>query len=171
MTKHSLQRVVSICVTCAAALATIGCATFEIPDPPVEDVAPRRTERLERGAASFEQQHADAQFQAALSAWRNGDPAGCQQLLEKLLADAPNHLSGRLLLADLYLESNQLEAAEQNLLTLVQQYPHAAQVHHSLGLLCGELNRPQDSFFHLQRAVEIAPENRVYRETLALFAE
>jgi len=169
MNKNSPTRTVLLCATSAATLAIIGCANLEIPDAPVEDIAPQRAERLDNGVTAFKQQHDDAQFKAAMSAWQNGDPAGCQGLLEKLLARSPEHFAARSLLADLYLENSQLEMAERHLLTLLEQDPNVAQVHHSLGLLFEELGQSENSLFHLQRAVELAPGNQIYAETLALF--
>lgn len=58
--------------------------------------------------------------------------------------------------------SNKLRQAEAYLLTLLEELPDEAWVHHQLGAVITDWDRPRANV-HLRRAVELAPDNLDYR--------
>jgi tetratricopeptide (TPR) repeat protein len=155
----------ALCVTfIAMTTALVGCAGgFQLWKPVVENAAVERTERERDMIEDFSQRRDDAQYQAALQSWASGDPRSCRELIEKVLERNPKHKEARQLMADLYLDEGSQEAAKEILDQLLIEFPNDAPIHHSLGLLYEAMNNSDASLRHLGRAVELEPENELYR--------
>ena len=113
----------------------VGCASFPHSKDPTAVEAESREDRKAAVIENFERRRDQTQYQAALSRWNQGDPAGCEKLLVSLVARRPDIRDARRLLADVCLDHDDLPAAEAHLRILLEQDPDDAQTHHSLGLL------------------------------------
>ena len=142
----------------------VGCAGgFKLWKPIVENAAVERTERERELVEDFSQRRDYAQYQAALQSWESGDPRNCREQIEKVLERNPNHKEARQLLADLHLDEGSQDAAKRILEQLLIEFPNDAQIHHSLGMLHEAMNNTDTSLRHLSRAVELDPDNELYR--------
>jgi len=124
------------------------------------EVSPQTPEKL---VEDFSRRRDNAQYLAALQNWESGDPRGCKELVDKLLARNSKHKEARQLLADLHLEQGDYQAAKAVLDQLLTDFPNDAHIHHSLGLLFETMNDVDASLRHLHRAVELEPENEFYQ--------
>lgn len=143
--------------------AMSGCAGVDPIQPASDTPGAERTKRQRELIDDFSQRRDHAQYQAALQNWDAGDPAGCRGLVNKLLERNPGHKEGRQLLADLYLDDGAPHRAKEVLDQLVAEFPNDAQIHHSLGLLSETMGDHDSAVQHLSRAVELEPENELYR--------
>ena len=139
-----------------------GCARFQLPEAPIEDISETRQQRNNEAVGRFERRRDDAQYQAAISRWKSGDRAGCQSLVESLLVRNSRHRQARLLLADLYLDSQDVPAATQQIQLLLEQFSDDAQAHHSMGLLMELAGQDEKAVYHFRRAAELDPSNELY---------
>ena len=156
-------RVTVVVVLCAGFWFAAGCAAVKLPPPPTENIASQRAERHEDTVEEFEARRDEVQIQAALAAWRHGDLHGCESLVLRLLGRNPQHEEGQLLLADVYLQLNKVDAAKRQLLQVIAEHPESAQAHHSLGLLLLAMSQERDALFHLQRATATRTGKRTVR--------
>ena len=148
-----------------AAIILAGCAGVELPQPPIADVAPQRDERRDEAVRQFEQQRDDAQYQTALHRWEQGDAAGCETELARLLQRNPEHQRGQLLMADVLMSQGRVANAEAGLRTAVENDPNWESLL-ALGLLLETSGRRPEAISHLRRAATLAPNNVVLREAL-----
>lgn len=145
-----------------------GCAGAKMQKPGLRDIdlATKETEMSPAETIQvYDQRRAEALYQAACTRWQDGDATTCEQNLVKLLEFQPNHRAGRLMLADLFLATGRTPAAEQLLEQLLATNPNDAQVHHSMGLLYDSIGRADKSLSHLEKSVQLAPENKLYSLT------
>ncbi len=147
---------------------TTGCAGVRLspPQSPASDVAPNREDRKEAVAQDFGERRVEAEFRAALSRWNQGDATGCETLLRQILKRRPHNHEARQLLADLYVERGDTEAALAELSALLDILPDSAQAHHAMGLLLDSLDRHQEAVVHLRKAAEFEPGNDLYKSCL-----
>jgi tetratricopeptide (TPR) repeat protein len=143
------------------AASAAGCASGFFPKPKAEDVAVAQEQRHEEVVAAFEEKRDQAQFQAAMIRWREGDAAACRELTEKLLARNPRHRGGRLLRAELNLIDEKPELALADIEKLVAEHPRDAEVCHMLALLFEATGKRAEALAHFERAAELAPESEV----------
>lgn len=162
MTTKSMT-MLAICGWCCA--AALGCASntlggFGGEKNLLRDFTPegRREEAIE----NFAHRRQSVEYSAALSRWNVGDVAGCEAVLKTLLQRNPGDRQARRLLADVCLERSDLAGAEAHLRALLESDPEDAQSHHSLGLLLEEADLPEESLWHLDRAVALDPHNELY---------
>lgn len=138
----------------------VGCASW--PKPSIQDVAVEQKKRKGELIESFEKKRDTAQFEAAMVRWREGDMAGCSELVNKLLDRTPEHRSGRLLRAELRLIEDKPQLAISDIESLVETEPEDAEAEHMLGLLLEAADRPQDALAHYERAAQLAPDSEVF---------
>jgi predicted Zn-dependent protease len=148
------------CIVLAASAA--GCASGFFPKPKAEDVAAAQEKRHEEVVAAFEQKRDSAQFEAAMVRWREGDAAGCRELIEKLIVRNPKHRGGRLLRAEINLLDEKPELALADIEKLVAENPQDAEACHMLALLLEATGRQAEALVHFERAADLAPESEVF---------
>lgn len=141
-----------------------GCAAWreQLQSPSIEE---QRQQRRAEAVHSFEQHRDEAQLQAALDRWSQGDAAGCEARLRGLLARQPQSTEIRLRLAELLWSKGDAAQAEAELNQILAAAPGHAESHHVLGMLLAEQNRLNESRTHLARAVELDPSSDIFRET------
>lgn len=139
-----------------------GCASFPHSKDSTAVKAETREERKAAVVENFERRRDQTQYQAALSRWNQGDPTGCEKMLEALVARRPDFRDARRFLSDVCLDRNDLPAAESHLRILLEQDPEDSQTHHSLGLLLEETGRREEALHHLDRAVALEPNCELY---------
>lgn len=152
-----------------AMLLLSGCTALKTLKLPMGDVRPQRLERNDDVAGSYKIRRNDAQFAVATELWQKDDGPACEAALMTILERDPRHRDARRLLADLYVEREQLPAARGQLDQLLHHYPDDAQAHHSLGMVLESLGEPEQALKHLDRAAELEPANELYalsRQTL-----
>jgi len=143
-------------------ILSTGCASNKPVVSFSEDISPQRKEREVKVADELKQRRDNAQLEAALSQWRQGNSAKCEQTLLMLIQRTPNHPLARRTLADLYVATERPQQAMLQYRQLLAQDPDDAMAHHSLGLLLDTLGKTSESEQHLTRAIELDPTNEVY---------
>jgi predicted Zn-dependent protease len=144
------------------ALIMSGCRLVGLQVPTIGDVHAERQDRHEKVVSRFERKRSGAQYQAALSRWRDGDTERCRQDLETLLRRDPQHRDARLLLTELYLLIEQPTAAESLMQGLLAESPNDAQVHHTMALVLDAVGRPNEALAQFQWATDLDPDNEIY---------
>lgn len=147
-----------------ASLLPTGCAAWRAKLQPPTTTQQRQQRRVD-AVQNFEEHRDEAQLQAALDRWSQGDVAGCETRLRALLARHPQNTAVRLRLAELLWTAGEAPQAETELLQVLVALPEHAEAHHLLGMLLAEQNRLSEARTHLSRAVELEPVNELYRET------
>jgi predicted Zn-dependent protease len=82
-----------------------------------------------------------------------GDPLGAARMLEPIVEAEPHNAAVRQLLARAYFNSAQLNRAEAQLRTLVEQDPSDHYAHHVLGRTLERAGRFREALPHLRLAV------------------
>lgn len=141
---------------------TVGCASLDLPDPPVEDVAEKRQARTEEAVQEFEKQRDFAEFQAALARYQRDDVKGCEEGLQRLLQRNPDHRNARLLMAEVDLATNRAQAAFGQVEEALQAHPNDAQVQYTTGLLLETTGQSAGALAYYRRATELDPNNELY---------
>ncbi|MBX7167602.1 MAG: tetratricopeptide repeat protein [Pirellulales bacterium] len=106
--------------------ASAGCQLPKALQSKIPDVAPEREARREDAITEFEQRRNDAQFQAAIGRRAERDWDGCRRELIALLERDPEHLAGRLMLAEVLLEQGQADAAMSHVQFVLDREPDNA---------------------------------------------
>jgi tetratricopeptide (TPR) repeat protein len=154
-----------------ALLAPAGCASWPAFKAAVPDVAPMRKARSAQLIKEYEQHRDEAQYQAALSAWKQGNSEGCQELITTLLERNPEHRGARLLMVQLHMLEQEFTEARAEADKLAHDLPADAEVLHVQGLVCeaaGELEQAEKCY---RRAVELNPKDQTFAASLASIAE
>ncbi len=127
---------------------------------------PANSKPREEIVRDFEKKRDQMQFEAALARWKEHDPQGCREAINRLLARDPQHHDALLLLADVNLVDQRPQDSLPAIEKLARQYPDNAEVHHALGMLLEASNRPADALGYYRRAVELQPKNKLYALSL-----
>ena len=128
--------------------------------------SPKPPVRKEEALRQFEQKRDDAQYEAAVAQWRQGENEACRELLTKLLARNPDHLQARLLMSEYHLlNTTPLEAMEHAKLAIARN-PNDAQANHSLAVVLDAQGSTDSALPYYLRAVELAPNNEVFKLSL-----
>lgn len=124
-----------------AAGLLVGCAS-----PPrlpvVEDVHPQRLERQEAVVRQFNAQRDQAEYAAALDAWRQRDVADCRERLERLLSRNSGHRAAALLWAEVALAEQTPQTALPHLERVAAERPDDAEVQRALVRLDDAARQP-----------------------------
>jgi tetratricopeptide (TPR) repeat protein len=136
-----------------------GCAGWKGGRTPVPDVKPLREDRAKEAIAEFEKERNAAQYQAALSSWKQGNVTGCREALEKLLTREPDRRDARMLLAEVHLINEEFDQAQAIVQKLIDQDPKDAHAQHTLGLLLEVQGKQREAVACYERAVQLAPED------------
>ncbi len=141
-------------------LPLTGCAGLQ---KPVKEGQPiSNGERRRAAVEQFEQSRDYAQLQAAKSRLECGDNKGCREALAQLLARNPRQLEGRLMLAEVLLSDQQLDAAEEQFRKAAELQPNDARIEHGLGPALEAQGRSAEAIAQFQRALELAPQDELY---------
>jgi len=96
----------------------------------------------------------------------NGDPASAERAIARALELWPDSPTAANLRADLLMELGRRAEARTLFLDLVRRHPVLASAHYGLGVLLIEDGNPSLAAEHLQRALELAPDNPDIRKKL-----
>ena len=154
------RRLAHIALLLVASSPLPGCVMQRNPAP--EDKGDESLLSTETSTELFQLRCDESLLQAAVARWRDGDAAGCRMLLERLLNRNPDHLSARMMLADLHASRGDITAAENQFRWIIQRNPDNPQAHHSLGVLLETSGRPEQAAMHLQTAARLEPDNKLY---------
>ncbi|MGC3966761.1 MAG: tetratricopeptide repeat protein [Pirellulales bacterium] len=123
-----------------------------------------RKERANEAVKRFDVERNRAQYEAAATAWRQGDAAACRDSLEKILARVPEHRESRLLMAELELEQDRPAEAVAHLREAVAKHPQDAEAAYKLALALEADHAASEAlhFFHI--ATQLAPAEKKYSE-------
>lgn len=152
-----------------------GCAVGGVLVPkstgrPPASVSPAPADRQELVEA-FEHKRLAAEFDAAIARSRQGDDEACEILLLRVLERNPNHHDARLLLADLMVATDRIAEAEGQLRQITDCDPSHAVAHYQLALLLEMQGRHNQAMPLMERAVQLAPHDPLYCESLHVIAE
>ena len=147
-------------------LLAAGCAGMKSFAPPGMDLSRQRSQRREAIISEFESRRNQAQYEAAVARFQQGDLAGSEMLLVQLLDRNPQDGNARRMLADICLVQQDYDAAESHLQLLLTQDASDAQTHHALGLLLQVAGRSPEAIGYFKRAAELEPDNELYALSL-----
>lgn len=179
MTQHKamiqLRQLARLAIALLLGLTT-GCAALNLPQLKQEgqpdaqkkgrQQEPIPAERKAEVLRDFEARRDQAEYQAALSRWNQGDNAGCRKTLKGLLSRSPGHLEGSLLLAELMLLEDQAAEAQTQIEKVLAEHPDDARVQHTMGLLLEAQGQTARATGYFERAATLDPENDVYALSL-----
>ncbi|HZZ73473.1 MAG TPA: tetratricopeptide repeat protein [Pirellulales bacterium] len=150
------------------ALLLSGCADWQslTKTDPANPPKPKPPVRKEEAVHQFEAQRDDAQYQAAVANWRQGDFDACRDQLHKLLARSPDHLQGNLLMAEVQLMNSKPQEAYQHALRAVTKHPDDAAANHELATVLDAQGQTDKALEYYHRAAEAAPDNPLYQLSL-----
>jgi tetratricopeptide (TPR) repeat protein len=142
----------------------VGCAGIPLPKTITEgDVTPQLKKRNEKFTKQFDEQREFAEYEAAKTRWvQQRDPKGCREALEKLLARKPQHREARLLIAELLLSENDLQAAYQHAKAALDAYPNDAQVQYTVALVLDVQGKTSDALGYYERATKMDPRSESF---------
>lgn len=129
-----------------------GCKSTAPQAVQLDDISPVRVNRKQQALEQFESDRGEAEFQAALDHWEQGEIAACEERLSALLARQPGHQSAVLLLAETKLAARQSQPALELLKGLVNADPEDEQCRLSAAVLALRYNEPRFAVDLLQTA-------------------
>lgn len=113
--------------------------------------------------ADFETRRDQAQLDAALNRWREGNAAACEQGLRQLVESRPEFVEARVQLGEWLLMQEDVAGARAQLMEALRLNPGHAAAHHSLGLVLEATGQTSEAQAAFQRARELEPENGLYQ--------
>ncbi len=99
----------------------------------------------------------DAAFSRAVALYRQGQGAEAIELCGRILSGRQEYAPAHRLLAAIFLDRKDGEAATRHLNVLVAGYPDDAGIRHSMGQALALAGRPDEAAQHLRRALELDP--------------
>jgi predicted Zn-dependent protease len=151
----SLVIVVALCCGCVTAGPT-PATKGKLPSP----LGPERKAEM---VAQFESQRDNAQLQAALNRWKEGNPSACERALASLVDKRPEFVEARVQYAELLVSKDNPAAAEHQLREALRLAPDRADVHYSLAIALNSGGNPAAATEHFRKAAELEPESPVYQ--------
>lgn len=148
---------------------SLGCTSLPTITPPIEDVAPQRQSRREAAILEFEETSKNAQYEAALARWHQGDEEGSLAELRLLVQRDPQWRPAQQLLAQVLIARNESAEAE-NILRQLLEKETTWRDSLSLALLLDTEGRESEAAFYLAQAKELAPDDASTTEVLAKLA-
>lgn len=148
--------------TCAFVVTMAGCSALPFGPSAIADVRAERLKRATEAAAAFEVKRSNAEYEAALSHWRNGNADACRDQLDSLLARKADHRQALLLRTEVALQMDQPGEVVQRLQSQIEKCPGDAELTHTLGVVhdaLGETGLARDCF---RRATQLEPNNELY---------
>jgi predicted Zn-dependent protease len=124
---------------------------------------PLSPERKAEVIAQFESQRDNAQLQAALNRWKEGNPSACERALASLVDKRPEFVEARVQYAELLVSKDNPAAAEHQLREALRLAPDRADVHYSLAIALNSGGNPAAAAQHFHKAAELEPESPVYQ--------
>ena len=98
---------------------------------------------------------------------RSGETQKVEELYQKALTEAPNHVPCLVAFAHLRERQGRLEEAAQLYLRATQSDPNSAPAHNDLGLCYARQGRLHESVAALDRAIALRPGRKLYRNNIA----
>lgn len=111
----------------------------------------------------YEERRAEAQLQAAMDRWQQGDIAGCEARLRGLVERNPQAIEPRLRLAELALASGHVDDAADFYRAVLALDANRADAHHGLAIVLDARGQSAEARVHFQQAYRLEPENELYR--------
>jgi len=153
-----------------ASVALAGCANWRPRADAPATLSDARQQRHAVAVKAFEEQRDQAQLQAALDRWEQGDVAGCEQRLRHLVARRPDYCDAHLQLAELAWSCDNAAQAEAEYRLALELGPDRPDVHHALGMLLQATGKADQAQSHLARAAQLDPQHELYQQAAATVA-
>lgn len=149
---------------CIALTLVAGCAGVRWPKTVTQgDITPQRKQRAEEFNRHFDQQRDSAEFESARNAWlQQGDPQGCRDGLEKLLARQPRHLEARLLMVELSRAEDDCATAALHAKAALDAYPNDARSQYAMATALDAQGKSSDALAYYERAAKMDPGNESF---------
>ena len=112
---------------CPFVSLVVGCAGLPLPKAPTQDIAETRRVRADAATQHFASGRDFAQLQNAAARWTQGDAAGCEGELQRLLARNPEHRDARLFLANVCIADGRRQEALEHVRAVLDADPEDAQ--------------------------------------------
>jgi predicted Zn-dependent protease len=150
-----LVMVTALCCGCVSAGPT-PATKGKLPSP----LGPERKAEM---VAQFESQRDNAQLQAALNRWKEGNPSACERALASLVDKRPEFVDARVQYAELLVSKDNPAAAEHQLREALRLAPERADIHYSLAIALNSGGNPAAAVKHFRKAAELDPQSPVYQ--------
>lgn len=151
---------------CLAAVWCCGCVTTKPPAMVKGNTPPLSPERKTEAVTQFETQRDQAQLQAALNRWKEGNVTACERALSILVERRPEFVDARVQYAELLIAKENPAAAEHQLRTALRLAPDRADIHHSLAMALNAGGNFAEAAGHFRKAAELEPDSPVYQMAL-----
>jgi predicted Zn-dependent protease len=151
---------------CLAAAWCCGCVTTKPPTLVKGNVPPLNPARKAEVVTQFETQRDQAQLQAAMNRWKEGNITACERALAILVERRPEFVDARVQYAELLIAKENPAAAEHQLRTALRLAPERADIHHSLAMALNAGGNSAEAAGHFRKAAELEPESPVYQMAL-----
>jgi predicted Zn-dependent protease len=153
-----LVMVTALCCGCVSAGPT-AATKGKLPPP----LSPERRAEV---IAQFESQRDNAQLQAALNRWREGNSSACERALASLVEKRPEFVDARVQYAELLVSKDNPAAAEHQLREALRLAPERADIHYSLAIALNSGGNPAAATEHFRKAAELDPQSPVYQAAM-----
>ncbi|MCE9528233.1 MAG: tetratricopeptide repeat protein [Planctomycetales bacterium] len=124
---------------------------------------PLSPDRKAEAVAMFESQRDQAQLQAAMNRWKEGNTAACERALASLVGQRPQFVDAHVQYAELMLSQNNPGGAANQLREALQLAPDRADIHHSLAIALEAGGDSDAANKYFRKALELEPESPVYQ--------
>jgi len=125
--------------------------------------SPLSPDQKAQAIAHFEGQRDNAQLQAALNRWKEGNMDACERALSSLVENRPQFVDARVQYGEFLLAKENPAAAAHQLQDALKLAPDRADIHHSLGVALEAGGNHEVAADHFRKALALDPENQVYQ--------
>lgn len=149
-----------------ALVAAAGCATSRS-HASLSQTAHEKGDRPAAGdlaARQAKRQECDVQLEEALRCLSHGDRETCWTGVERLLAQEPDYLEARLLMADLMVQADRSVEAVAQLRRAVADHPDDPRARFALAGLLQHTGQGREAVLHYEKAAQLRPDNPQYTE-------
>lgn len=154
------------------ALSSTGCekANLQSSSTPqersVNKVSNVKTENTKLSVSAEDEKRADELFAQGRKLRQEENSAKAAAKLQQSVDLDPRQANRRFLLADCYLQTGELQAAEREVKLGLKTQPNDAAAHHLYGEILQKQNKWQESLPNIKKATELSPETAVFWQSL-----
>jgi len=124
---------------------------------------PLSQDQKAQAMSQFESQRDNAQLQAAINRWKEGNMDACERALNSLVEQRPQFVDARVQYGEFLLAKENPAAAIHQLQDALTLAPDRADIHHSLGIALEAGGNQTAAAEHFRKALALDPKNELYQ--------